>query len=87
VKLILTCSRVHSSASVRNGEQLVTLFDAQIQSPSEPVQREMLAVMDLSVIETFLCERGHVITDVDAIADYKSEMQNKIMIGGDSDEF
>ncbi|CAI1819434.1 Uncharacterised protein [Serratia fonticola] len=53
----ITCNRVSSTPGIRSGEMRVNLMGAQIETPDEAAQREMLAVMDESVILAFIAER------------------------------
>lgn len=64
----ITCNRVSSNPGVRPGEMRVSLVGAQIETPDEAAQREMLAVMDESVVFAYLAERGYSVTEVKAVA-------------------
>ncbi|HBE9079132.1 hypothetical protein [Serratia fonticola] len=64
----ITCNRVSSNPGIRPGEMRVNLIGAQIETPDEAVQREMLAVMDESVVFAYLSERGYSVTENKAVA-------------------
>lgn len=64
----ITCNRVSSNPGIRPGEMRVNLIGAQIETPDEAAQREMLAVMDESVVFAYLSERGYSVTENKAVA-------------------
>ncbi|MBP0998435.1 hypothetical protein J8629_15390 [Serratia fonticola] len=64
----ITCNRVSSNPGIRPGEMRVNLIGAQIETPDEAVQREILAVMDESVVFAYLSERGYSVTENKAVA-------------------
>lgn len=64
----ITCNRVSSTPGIRSGEMRVNMIGAQIETPDEAVQREMLAVMDESVVFAYLTERGYSVTENKAVA-------------------
>ncbi|WP_447879792.1 hypothetical protein [Serratia fonticola] len=64
----ITCNRVSSNPGIRPGEMRVNLIGAQIETPDEAAQREMLAVMDESVVFAYLTERGYSVTENKAVA-------------------
>ena len=64
----ITCNRVSSNPGIRSGEMRVNLIGAQIETPDEAAQREMLAIMDESVVFAYLAERGYSVSEVKAVA-------------------
>ncbi|WP_061799472.1 hypothetical protein [Serratia ficaria] len=64
----ITCSRISTMPGQRIGEHRANIINATIDAPDESAQREMLALVDESVLMAWMAEHGYMVTEDKAVA-------------------
>lgn len=64
----ITCTRFSSMPQQRLGEYRVVINSATIDAPDEAAQREMLSLVDESVLRQWMAENGLTLVDAKAVA-------------------
>lgn len=64
----VTCTRFSSMQSQRLGENRINIINATIDAPDEAAQREMLSLVDESVLRQWMAENGLTLIEAKAVA-------------------
>lgn len=64
----ITCSRISTMPGQRIGEHRANIINATIEAPDEAAQREMLALVDETVLMAWMSERGLIVTERKEVA-------------------
>lgn len=64
----ITCSRLSTMPTQRIGEYRVNIINATIDAPNEAAQREMLSLVDESVLRQWMAENGLTLVEAKAVA-------------------
>ncbi|HEJ7171062.1 TPA: hypothetical protein SMF89_001002 [Serratia marcescens] len=64
----ITCTRFSSMPTQRIGEYRVNIINATINAPDEAAQREMLSLVDESVLRQWMAENGLTLVEAKAVA-------------------
>lgn len=68
MNLEITCTRFNSMSPHRIGEYRVNIINATIDAPDEAAQREMLSLVDESVLLQWIAESGLTLVEAKAVA-------------------
>ncbi|WP_392586886.1 hypothetical protein [Serratia ureilytica] len=68
MNLEITCTRFSSMPTQRIGEHRVNIINATIDAPDEAAQREMLSLVDESVLRQWMAENGLALVEAKAVA-------------------
>lgn len=64
----ITCTRFSTMTPQRIGEYRVNIINATIEAPDKATQREMLALVDASVLREWMAEHDLTVTENKAVA-------------------
>lgn len=67
MNLEITCTRFSSMPPQRIGEYRVNIINATIDAPDEAAQREMLSLVDESVLLQWIAESGITLVEAKAV--------------------
>jgi hypothetical protein len=68
MNLEITCTQFSSMPTQRIGEYRVNIINATINAPDEAAQREMLSLVDESVLRQWMAENGLTLVEAKAVA-------------------